>query len=88
MMMMIMLVIRYWKNMYGYRLGEDDCAGPNVYYHVTFGGGGSTVFTYPEWTVRYRGIFSGIFRILDGLIAQYCAESQYRYRYLIHCLSV
>ncbi len=37
--------------MYGYRLTDDDCPGPNVYYHVSFGVG-STVFTYPEWTVR------------------------------------
>ena len=51
---------RYWKNMYGYRLGEDDSSGPNVYYHVTFGVS-STVFTYPEWTVRQDELFDQIY---------------------------
>jgi len=41
---------RYWKNMYGYRLCEDDTA-PQVYYNVRFRAG-STILSYPEWTVR------------------------------------
>ena len=41
---------RYWKNMYGYRLGPDECSEPTVYYNVCFGSGQS--LTYPEWTVR------------------------------------
>ena len=39
--------------MYGYRLTEDDSPGPSVYYNITFGVG-SAIFTYPEWTVRYK----------------------------------
>ena len=30
---------RYWKNMYGYRLEQEDGSGPNVYYDVAFRGG-------------------------------------------------
>ena len=41
---------RYWKNMYGYRLGPDDSSEPTVYYNVCFGSG--QPLTYPEWTVR------------------------------------
>ena len=41
---------RYWKNMYGYRLGSDDASEPTVYYNVCFGSG--QPLTYPEWTVR------------------------------------
>ena len=39
---------RYWKNMYGYRLGDQ--GEPVVYYNVSFFG--KTQLTYPEWTVR------------------------------------
>ena len=39
---------RYWKNMYGYRLGDQ--GEPIVYYNVSFFG--KTQLTYPEWTVR------------------------------------
>ncbi|XP_023337779.1 uncharacterized protein C18orf63 [Eurytemora carolleeae] len=42
---------RYWKNMYGYRLTEDDSSEPMVYYNVRFRSTGS-ILTYPEWTVR------------------------------------
>ena len=42
---------RYWKNMYGYRLGPDESSEPTVYYNVCFGGSGQPL-TYPEWTVR------------------------------------
>ena len=41
---------RYWKNMYGYRLGPDEVSEPTVYYNVCFGSG--QPLTYPEWTVR------------------------------------
>jgi len=41
---------RYWKNMYGYRLGPDESSEPTVYYNVCFGSG--QPLTYPEWTVR------------------------------------
>ena len=30
---------RYWKNMYGYRLEQEDGSGPTVYYDVAFRGG-------------------------------------------------
>ena len=40
---------RYWKNMYGYRLGDDN-EEPVVYYTVSFFG--KSPLTYPEWTVR------------------------------------
>jgi len=40
---------RYWKNMYGYRLGDDD-EEPVVYYNVSFFN--NPPMTYPELTVR------------------------------------
>ena len=43
---------RYWKNMYGYRLVEDENQAPMVYYNVKFFRN-ATLLTYPEWTVRY-----------------------------------
>ena len=30
---------RYWKNMYGYRLEQEDGSGPTLYYDVAFRGG-------------------------------------------------
>ena len=60
--------------MYGYRLGEDDSSGPNVYYHVTFGVS-STVFTYPEWTVRQDELFDQIYLTkLHGYVRYLCGS--------------
>jgi len=44
---------RYWKNMYGYRLVEDENTQPMVYYNVRFFRN-AQVLTYPEWTVRFE----------------------------------
>ena len=35
---------RYWKNMYGYRLEQEDGSGPTVYYDVAFRGGATLTY--------------------------------------------
>ncbi len=47
---------RYWKNMYGFRLSDDDTEEPEFFCNVTFGSGSGNfsraIFSYPQWCVR------------------------------------